>query len=248
MTESGPRLTPEIQQLVQDMIPQAKAEAWKTYNSARHATSRDELESIAYLGLMQAATRWPSYCESRGFDPGCGQVPCERPGSCGTRYFAAYSLRRMRGAILDSQRSADWVSRVVRQNAKALRDAGEDIGATEEQLAERTGLGRDVIRSTRSAVARRPVSIDDDSGHDVVSRADTESQAAADEILAVVVRVMRSLPVVTQVIIAMRHFEQRELKDCAAVLGMAEADVAERHAAGVLAIHHAMASAVREGL
>jgi RNA polymerase sigma factor (sigma-70 family) len=241
-----PYLSDEIQQFIQDLIPQARAEAWKTFNSARHATTRDELESIAYLGLMQAATRWHSYCLRKGFDPGCGKVPCERPETCGTRYFGAYALRRMRGAILDSQRAADWVPRQVRQNAKALRDAGEDTGATEAELAERTGLDAQTIRATRSAVAQRPVFIDDDNGHDVADRADIESQAATASIQLAVVRAMRTLDVVTQVILAMRYFEQRELKDCATVLGMKEDDVSQLHAAGLIAVHGEMARTALE--
>jgi RNA polymerase sigma factor for flagellar operon FliA len=239
-------LSKEIQHLVDNLIPQARAEAWRTFNSARHATNRDELESIAYLGLMQAANRWYRYCLAKGFDPGCGEVPCERPETCGTRYFGAYALRRMKGAILDSQRSADWVPRAVRQHAKALREAGEDTGVTEEQLAHRTGLDKETIRATRSAVAQRPVSINDDSGRDVAEPAGTESLVAASQILASVVAAMRTLPVLSQVILAMRHFEQRELKDCAEILGVKESIVSQLHQESVIAVHQAMAEAARE--
>lgn len=77
----------------------------------RHV-DREELIRAGALGLVEAARR---YDESRG-------VPFER--------FAA---QRIRGAILDSVRAADWAPRSVRLLARRLE-------ATEQQLA--TSLGR----------------------------------------------------------------------------------------------------------
>jgi RNA polymerase sigma factor for flagellar operon FliA len=77
----------------------------------RHV-DREELATAGALGLVEAARR---YDDSRG-------VPFER--------FAA---QRIRGAILDSVRAADWAPRSVRLLARRLE-------ATEQQLA--TQLGR----------------------------------------------------------------------------------------------------------
>jgi RNA polymerase sigma factor for flagellar operon FliA len=72
---------------------------------------RDELARAGALGLVEAAQR---YDESRG-------VPFDR--------FAA---RRIRGAILDSVRAADWAPRSV-------RNLGRRLEAVEQQLASDTG-------------------------------------------------------------------------------------------------------------
>jgi RNA polymerase sigma factor for flagellar operon FliA len=77
----------------------------------RHV-DREELARAGALGLVEAARR---------YDPARG-VPFER--------FAA---QRIRGAILDSVRAADWAPRSVRLLARRLE-------ATEQQLA--TELGR----------------------------------------------------------------------------------------------------------
>ncbi len=77
----------------------------------RHV-DREDLARAGALGLVEAARR---YDESRG-------VPFER--------FAA---QRIRGAILDSVRAADWAPRSVRTLARKLE-------ATEQRLA--TELGR----------------------------------------------------------------------------------------------------------
>ena len=77
----------------------------------RHV-DREELARAGALGLVEAARR---YDESRG-------VPFDR--------FAA---QRIRGAILDAVRAADWAPRSVRNLARKL-------GAVEQRLA--TELGR----------------------------------------------------------------------------------------------------------
>lgn len=76
----------------------------------RHV-EREELARAGALGLVEAARR---YDDSRG-------VPFER--------FAA---QRIRGAILDTVRAADWAPRSVRTLARTLE-------ATEQRLASRLG-------------------------------------------------------------------------------------------------------------
>jgi len=83
--------------------------------------SRDELHSAGLAALAYAA---------RGFDPSRG-VPFQR--------FAA---TRVRGALLDELRTADWASRSVRAKARR-RDAAE------EELAGR--LGRTPTRAELAA-------------------------------------------------------------------------------------------------
>lgn len=237
-------LNPEIKRLVTEMLPQARSEAWKLYQGAPHALDLDDLTSLAYTGLMMAATRWPEYCRERSFSPGCGQVPCTDPSACGTRFFAAYVLRRMRGSMLDAMRKADWVTRSMRTKAKALRDA-EDLrpGQSEDELAAATGLSARQIRSTLAGVAGRPVSFDAEP-HDVPDPGDTESQVMVSSVLGKVLQAMDVLDAETQVILALRYHRGLELADIAAELRTTEQRVAELHLAGVLAVHDVMLRAV----
>lgn len=244
----GSGLDPEIRRLVIEMMPQARSEAWKVFSSAPHALDLDELTSLAYTGLMAAAARWKTYCAERGFSPGCGQVPCADPASCGTRYFAAYSLRRIRGSMLDALRSQDWVTRSMRAKAKALRDAGQDLGASEAELAEQTNLTRKQIRDTLAGVAARPVSLDglksDGVPHDVPDSGDVEGQVVVSSILAQVLRAIDAMDAETQVILAFRFHQNLEFGAIAELLGTAEERVIDLHDAGVLAIHEVMLRAV----
>ena len=235
MTPDG-SLDPEIERLVIEMMPQAKSEAWKVFSAAPHALDLDDLTSLAYTGLMMAAARWPVYCESNHYDPRA------------TNYFAAYALRRIRGSMLDAMRSQDWVTRSMRSRAKALREAGQDLGKTEAELAEQTKLSPRQIRDTLAGVAARPVSLDslqaEGTPHDVPDPGDTESQAVVSGILDQVVRAMDALDAETQVILAFRYHRGLEFGRIAELLGTDEQRVTELHNAGVLAIHAVMLRSV----
>lgn len=125
----------------------------------RHV-DREELARAGALGLVEAARR---YDDSRG-------VPFER--------FAA---QRIRGAILDSVRAADWAPRSVRLLARRLE-------STEQQLA--TQLGRvpnldemaDSLGVTRHELAR----LQDRLFRSVVLALDHETSDDSDEDLTLV--------------------------------------------------------------
>jgi RNA polymerase sigma factor for flagellar operon FliA len=107
----------------------------------RHV-DRDELVRAGALGLVEAARR---YDESRG-------VP-----------FNRFAAQRIRGAIIDAVRSADWAPRSVRTLARRLdqteqRLAGQlgripSIGETAEAL----GMSRDELDRLRDRIFRSVV-------------------------------------------------------------------------------------------
>lgn len=225
-------MKPEIEKLVEDLMPQARSEAWRRWQRAPQQLDRGELESLACLGLVMAGARWEAYCAERGYSPGA------------TQYFAAYALRRMKGAIVDYLRSVDWVTRSGRANARALQEAGQESGATEAELRERTGLSSRQIRDTMAAVARRPVSMDAEPVDVASDSDDVEGQAVVDSVLEAAVGALRAQPRLVQAVMALRYHQGRELKDIAVVLGCPESEVGDLHTAGILAVHAAMVAAV----
>jgi len=224
---TDPEVAARVSELVADIMPQARGEAWKVWQRAPHALELDELHAIALKGLAEAAARWQRYCHERGHDPRAFE------------YFPAYVLARMRGAMLDNLRSQDWVTRSDRTRAKAIRDAGQDRGASEAELAAATGMSVAEVRSTMAAVSARPVSIDAEP-HDVADEADVESAAVVSEVLAAVTAVTRQLDPEAQVLMALRYYAGRSLAEAAAALGMEPGEAARRHSAAILAIHDAM--------
>jgi RNA polymerase sigma factor FliA len=225
-------MTPEVAELVTGLIPQAEAIARRYRKKAPHALALDDLESIAYEGLMQAADQWPAYCARNGF----------QSGGEGLKFFRAYAARRMNGAILDHMRSLDWVPRSVRQAYKSMQEAGEGLGAPEEALSAGTGLTVDQIRATRAALARRPVSLDD-GDRDVPEHRDVNSQVQVSQILRAVAAAGTALPRPQRVVLALRYYEGMSLAEIALALGCPRSEVVAAHAAAAQAVRDAMLAA-----
>lgn len=227
----GDGLDAELDSLVVQIMPQARAEAWRVYQRAPHALELDELHSIALKGLAEARARWRAYCAEKGHDPWAIQ------------YFGAYCTRRIRGAMLDAMRSQDWVTRSARTRAKRLRDHGQDLGIPEEELAARSGLTVEEIRETMAAVAAKPVSIDAEP-HDVADEADVEGQAVVSSVLGAATTVLSGMGEAAELVLALRYYWNLAVPDIAAVLGVEEDQAAQLHTDAVLAVYDAMLRAV----
>lgn len=104
----------------------------------RHV-DRAELMRAGELGLVEAARRW---------DAGTG-VPFER--------FAAI---RIRGAVLDALRAADWAPRSVRANERRIETVEQSLSSwlgrrpTELELATALGVTPEWLREQRARIAR----------------------------------------------------------------------------------------------
>ncbi|MBS1847478.1 MAG: FliA/WhiG family RNA polymerase sigma factor [Actinobacteria bacterium] len=107
----------------------------------RHV-DREELATAGSLGLVEAARR---------FDPDRG-VPFDR--------FAA---RRIRGAILDAVRAADWAPRSVRNNARRLENIEQRLASelgrtpTSDEIAQALGITRQELDRLRDRLFRSVV-------------------------------------------------------------------------------------------
>jgi RNA polymerase sigma factor FliA len=224
---------PELERKVEEILPQARSEAWKVFQTAPHALDLDELISLAYQGLAQAAQRWPEYCQRRGFD------------EAALHYFGAYATRRIRGSMLDAMRSDDWVTRSVRSRAKRLRIAGQDLGKTDAEMAEATGLTIEQVRETLAGMSRRPVSMDAEPV-DIREADDVEGKAVVNVVLAAAVEAIEALPGETQLVLALHVYGGLEFREIAEVLEIRASRVTQLYAAGVQIVHGAMITSVRE--
>lgn len=224
---------PPIEELMEKLVVQARAVAWKYWHSAPYVLEFDELVSLANIGLTEAHARWPSYCEKNSFDPAT------------TRFFTEYCLRRMRGSILDYMRSQDWVSRTIRDRSRALRDAGQDQGRTQAEMAESTGMTVQQVSETLAAMNRRPTSFDP-AEHDVRDAEDTESSAVVYELLRTAVGTLQELPLPTQFVLVLTFYSGMNIKQAAQAMGMESGEALALQQQGVLAVHGVMAQAAKE--
>ena len=190
----------------------------------RHV-DREELARAGALGLVEAAQR---YDEARG-------VPFER--------FAA---QRIRGAILDAVRSADWAPRSVRNSARTLERTSHalatDLGRapTAEELAEAMDLTPAQLRRIQDRVYRSVVLALDHT----VSDADDEDLSLVDvltgddaadpcetlesrELRAFLRDAVGHLPERHRLVIIGYFLENRTSQDLARFLGVTESRISQ---------------------
>jgi RNA polymerase sigma factor for flagellar operon FliA len=147
----------ELAKLIEVHLPLVKHIVFQVAVHFPRHVDRDELARAGALGLVEAARR---YDESRG-------VPFDR--------FAA---QRIRGAILDAVRAADWAPRSVRSLARKLEGVEQRL-ATElgrvpsaREMAEALGMTSDELnrlqdRLFRSVVLALEHEVNEDSGEDL---------------------------------------------------------------------------------
>jgi len=107
----GPLSQEEITRLIEEHLPLVNHVVFQVAVHFPRHVDRDELARAGALGLVEAARR---YDEARG-------VP-----------FNRFAAQRIRGAIIDGVRAADWAPRSVRALARRL-------DAVEQSLATRLG-------------------------------------------------------------------------------------------------------------
>ncbi len=222
----------DVDALIHEYIGLAQSIAQQVWRTAPHALELDELIGIAHLGLVMAARRWEAYCAENNFSPDALQ------------YFKTFAVRRIRGALIDAIRSADWATRSLRNRAKALQQAGQDKGVPEKELAKRSGMTVQEVRDTIRGMARRPVSLeaeelDPESGRTV------ESDAFTTGMLGTVVGAIRDLEPEMQVVLALHYYQGFHLLEVANAMGISESRASQLHARAVLAVHEQMIIAVQ---
>ena len=223
----------ELVTLIQDNIGMAEAISVNVWKTAPHALEIDELRSLAYLGLTQAAARWRPYCDKNGYD------------SKAYNYFKVYASNRIRGAIFDAIRQNDWTTRTMRGKSRQLKDAGQDNGASVSEMAERTGMSEQEVTKTMARMAAKPVSLQAAS-IDCEDDQSLEGTIFEQDVRAAIVEAIRELPFEYQLVLAMHYFEKKELKVIAAELNITDARASHLHTKAVLAIREAMVVIAKE--
>lgn len=217
--------------LVESHVGLARSLAFRVYRDATHALELDDLTSVAFQGLTEAAVRWPKYCEEKGYDPNA------------TNYFVAFSHKRIRGAIYDYLRAKDWAPRSLREKSKKIREAGQADGLSPEALAEKSGLSVKEVNDTLSAMARAPISLDhlnvsaskmspdsDDMQLEVTDlNSNVEATASVVGLLKSFVQEVCKLSYESQVILALHYYSGIELKRIALMLDLTEARTSQLH-------------------
>jgi len=223
----------ELVSLIEDHLGMAEAISVNVWKTSPHALDIDELRSLAFFGLTQAAARWRPYCDENGYD------------SKAYNFFKGFASSRIRGAIYDAIRSNDWTTRTLRGKSKMLKEAGQDNGASVSEMAERTGMSEQEVSKTLARMAAKPVSLQAASV-DCEDNETTEGSIFEQDIRTATVGAIRSLPFEYQLVLAMHYYEGKELKVVAAELNITDARASNLHTRAVIAVREAMVEIAKE--
>ncbi|MDY7100427.1 MAG: FliA/WhiG family RNA polymerase sigma factor [Actinomycetota bacterium] len=197
----------------------------------RHV-DREELARAGALGLVEASRR---YDGARG-------VPFER--------FAA---QRIRGAILDAVRAADWAPRSVRTLARKLEQAEQKL-ATElgrvpsaQEMAEALGMSRDELvrlqdRLFRSVVLALEHEVTDELDEDLSlvdvlqdrSAVEPSEELESRELHAYLRDAVKLLPERQRLVVVGYFLEGRTSQELARFLGVTESRVSQLRSEALL--------------
>jgi RNA polymerase sigma factor FliA len=166
--------------------------------------------------------------------------------------FETYAITRINGAILDALRSLDWVPRSVRQQARAMQRAHDQIETelgrepSDDELAGRLGISVPELHRLRqrmngSAVVSLEEPLPNTGERDVYvgdtledTAGDVTSEIERDELRAELARAVESLPAPERIVVRRYYFNGEALKVIKAELGVSESRVSQIHAQAVL--------------
>ena len=215
----------ELSRLIEQHLPLVKHIVFQVAVHFPRHVDRDELARAGALGLVEAARR---YDETRG-------VPFDR--------FAA---QRIRGAILDAVRAADWAPRSVRTLARKLENVEQRL-ATElgrvpssVEMADALGMTRDELsrlqdRLFRSVVLALEHEVNEDGDEDLTlvdvlcdrSAVEPLEELETRELHAYLRDAVGLLPERQRLVIVGYFLEGRTSQDLARFLGVTESRVSQ---------------------
>ena len=207
--------------LILDHVPLVKHIAGRMALDLPGGLERDDLYGWGMLGLVNAAD---------SFEPGRGLK------------FSTYAFSKIRGAILDELRRADFLPRGRREKMRELDRAVSalshrtGISPSPEEIAKELGVSLDEVDEILlAAKSAGHASLDSDVSDALFARlSDPEAQdpqgsAELEETKALLVRAIGDLSEQERTVITLYYGEELRLREIADVLGVTESRVSQVH-------------------
>lgn len=221
--------TPREEELVRQYLPLVHHAVASFRGRVPKHVNVDDLTSAAMVGLFRAA---------RGYEADRG-VP-----------FGPYATTRIRGAVLDELRGADWASRSVRTKARALQQACDTISGGLLEAAAAAGLSADEARQVMSDVHRATLlSVESFLGDDVGGALPADDVTPERVLLnrerdGYLRDAVAALPERLRHVVVGSFFDERTMGELAAELGVSESRVSHMRAEAMSLISDAMTAAL----
>ncbi len=214
--------------LVREYLPLVKRIAYHLMTRLPASVEVDDLIQAGLMGLLDAVER---------YDDGQGA------------HFETYATQRIRGAMLDELREADWATRNVRRAARQIEQAihtlEQRLGRppTELEIANEMQLDIhayfDLLNGARGAQLLYYEDLHEDGGDDFLERFADDVSLGPFDILAgrhfkrALAQAVSLLPDREKQLMGMYYEQEMNFKEIGAVLGVSESRVCQLHSQAI---------------
>lgn len=225
------------ERLIVQYSPLVKYVAGRVWSGLPRSVDRAELVSHGMVGLNDAINKFDP---SRGFK------------------FETYAMSRIKGAIIDELRAADWVPRSIRAKARNVERAMAELQQrldrtpSDDELAEFMGIETSELQHTLSQIATMNlVALDDPFGDE--TQGATLGETLPDEsgvdpleivensaVKEVLVEAINRMGEREKTVILLYYFEGMTLAQIGEILGVTESRVSQIHTKAVLGLRTKM--------
>lgn len=226
-------------EIIKNFYHLVKITAGRVVSNMPAGMDKEDLASAGTIGLLKAVDQ---------FDPS-REVK-----------FETYAIALIRGAILETLRSEDWVPRSIREKLRAFERTSNALEgslgrpATIEEIAEAMGITEEEVNQIIQQAGRTGVmSLDDvlssnGEGEDhihfidliVDENASPEAEAEGRELRRVLSQGVDKLPDRERLVIALYYYEGLTFKEIGQVLTVSESRVYQLHTQAMLRIRSHM--------
>ncbi|MGQ9685202.1 MAG: RNA polymerase sigma factor FliA [Thiobacillaceae bacterium] len=214
--------------LVREYLPLVKRIAYHLMTRLPASVEVDDLIQAGLMGLLDAVER---------FDDGQGA------------HFETYATQRIRGAMLDELREADWASRNVRKAARQIEQAihtlEQRLGRPPSELEIANEMQLDInayfdlLNDARGAQLLYYEDLHEDGGDDFLERFADDVSLGPFDILAsrhfkrALAQAVAVLPEREKQLMGMYYEQDMNFKEIGAVLGVSESRVCQLHSQAI---------------
>ena len=223
-----PRSAESTEGLVREYLPLVKRIAYHLMMRLPASVEVDDLIQAGLIGLLDAVER---YDDSQG------------------AHFETYATQRIRGAMLDELREADWASRNVRRAARQIENAIHSLEKrlkrppTELEIAEELKLDIhayfSLLNDARGAQLLYYEDLYEEDGEGFLERFADDISSGPFEILTsqalkqALAQAVAQLPEREKQLMGMYYEQEMNFKEIGAVLGVSESRVCQLHSQAI---------------
>lgn len=216
------------EQCLRDYAPLVKRIAHQMMVKLPYSVQIDDIIQAGMMGLLDAASRYDEFHGAQ---------------------FETYATQRIRGAMLDELREADWLPRSLRRDMRRIEAAisrlQQKLGRSpnETEIAKELDMPlaeyQQLLQESRGAQLVYYEDFHDEDHDDFFERFEFDSDAdplalLADERFRVeLIRAIENLPERERMLMGMIYEQEMNLREVGAVFGVSESRVSQLHSQAV---------------